>query len=146
MNHIYKFKQAMMTLQGMAENRFTSVYFFTNVFLGEILYLRPSFTFSAMVFLKSLCKGPGMAAIPKMTFKCDQNHTFWIDVFSHSGIEYEHSVWCHKNFQILVVLPICLTSPYKKPCFPAKKNHIYIFWRTYKCFWYFWNGSHAISL
>ena len=28
-----KVKQAMMTLRGMAENRFTSVYFFTNVFL-----------------------------------------------------------------------------------------------------------------
>ena len=50
-----------------------------------------------------------------MTFKCDQNHTYWIDVFSHSDIEYEHSVWCHKNFGILVILPICLTSPYKKP-------------------------------
>ena len=53
--------------------------------------------------------------LKKITFKCYQNHTYWIYVFSHSDIEYEHSVWCHKNFQILVILPICLTSPYKKP-------------------------------
>ena len=33
-----KEQQAMMTLQGMAENSFTSVYFFTNVFLGEIFF------------------------------------------------------------------------------------------------------------
>ena len=33
-----KMKQAMMTMHGMAENRFTSVYFFTNVFLGEIFF------------------------------------------------------------------------------------------------------------
>ena len=31
-------KQAMITLHGMAENRLTSVYFFTNVFLGEIFF------------------------------------------------------------------------------------------------------------
>ena len=32
-------KQAMMTLQGMADHRFTSVSLFTNVFLGEIIHL-----------------------------------------------------------------------------------------------------------
>ena len=31
-------KQAMMTLQGMADHRFTSVSLFTNVFLGEIFF------------------------------------------------------------------------------------------------------------
>ena len=31
-------KQAMMTLQGMADHRFTSVSLFTNVFLGEIIF------------------------------------------------------------------------------------------------------------
>ena len=33
-----KIKQAMMTLQGMADHRFTSVSLFTNVFLGEIFF------------------------------------------------------------------------------------------------------------
>ena len=28
----------MITLQGMADNRLTIVYFFTNVFLGEIFF------------------------------------------------------------------------------------------------------------
>ena len=31
-------KQAMMTLQGMADHRFTSVSLSTNVFLGEIIF------------------------------------------------------------------------------------------------------------
>ena len=31
-------EQAMMTLQGMADHRFTSVSLFTNVFLGEIIF------------------------------------------------------------------------------------------------------------
>ena len=38
---VEKVKQAMITLHGMAENRLTSVYFFTNVFLGEIFFLPP---------------------------------------------------------------------------------------------------------
>ena len=33
----HKIKQAMMTLQGMADHRFTSVSLSTNVFLGEII-------------------------------------------------------------------------------------------------------------
>ena len=33
-----KKKQAMMTLQGMADHRFTSVSLSTNVFLGEIIF------------------------------------------------------------------------------------------------------------
>ena len=37
----YGKKQAMITLHGMAENRLTSVYFFINVFLGEIFFLYP---------------------------------------------------------------------------------------------------------
>ena len=37
----------MMTLQGMADHRFTSVSLFTNVFLGEIIYLRPSLPLNA---------------------------------------------------------------------------------------------------
>ena len=37
------YKQAMIPLHGMAENRPTSVYFFTNVFLGEIFFLPPKF-------------------------------------------------------------------------------------------------------
>ena len=36
--HHPKRKQAMMTLQGMADHRFTSVSLFTNVFLGEIIF------------------------------------------------------------------------------------------------------------
>ena len=36
--NVQKVKQAMITLHGMAENRLTSVYFFTNVFLGEIFF------------------------------------------------------------------------------------------------------------
>ena len=40
-------EQAMMTLQGMADHRFTSVSLFTNVFLGEIIYLRPSLPLNA---------------------------------------------------------------------------------------------------
>ena len=44
-NSLAKIKQAMMTLQGMAENRFTSV-FFTNVFLGEIFFTPKYFVFS----------------------------------------------------------------------------------------------------
>ena len=37
----------MMTLQGMADHRFTSVSLSTNVFLGEIIYLRPSLPLNA---------------------------------------------------------------------------------------------------
>ena len=47
MNHYYfgllgpleqkRHKQAMMTLQGMADHKFTSASLFTNVFLGEII-------------------------------------------------------------------------------------------------------------
>ena len=33
-----KKKPAMMTLQGMADHRFTSVSLFTNVFLGDIIF------------------------------------------------------------------------------------------------------------
>ena len=33
-----KIEQAIMTLQGMADQRFTSDSFFTNVFLGEIFF------------------------------------------------------------------------------------------------------------
>ena len=40
---IEKFKQAMMTLQGMADHRFTSVSLFTNVFLGEIIFFPLNF-------------------------------------------------------------------------------------------------------
>ena len=36
-------KQAMMTLQGMAGHRFTSVSLFTNVFLGEIIFFPLNF-------------------------------------------------------------------------------------------------------
>ena len=42
-----EYKQAMMTLQGMADHRFTSVSLSTNVFLGEIIYLRPSLPLNA---------------------------------------------------------------------------------------------------
>ena len=38
----------MITLQGMADNRLTIVYFFTNVFLGEIV-LPPKFMTLCMV-------------------------------------------------------------------------------------------------
>ena len=36
-------KQAMMTLQGMADHRFTSVSLFTNVFLGKIIFFPLNF-------------------------------------------------------------------------------------------------------
>ena len=36
--YILVFKQAMMTLQGMADHRFSRVSLFTNVFLGEIIF------------------------------------------------------------------------------------------------------------
>ena len=35
-----------------------------------------------------------------MTFKSDQKHSYWMEVFSHSDFEYAPNVWCHKNFGI----------------------------------------------
>ena len=70
----------MMTLQGMADHRFTSVSLFTNVFLGEIiffplifppnLYLRPSLPFYALTcygLFKHLCKGLAAGCHSKKT-------------------------------------------------------------------------------
>ena len=59
----------MITLQGMADHRFTSVSLSTNVFLGEIIYLRPSLPLNAKNccgLLEVLWKGlAARAAIPK---------------------------------------------------------------------------------
>ena len=64
----------MITLQGMADHRFTSVSLSTNVFLGEIIkknwklaYLRPSLPFYDMKNIQHLWKGlAARAAIPKI--------------------------------------------------------------------------------
>ena len=62
----------MMTLQGMADHKFTSVSLYTNVFLGEIInanlfidkkknrklaYLRPSLPFYDMKNIQHLSRG-----------------------------------------------------------------------------------------
>ena len=70
----------MMTLQGMADHRFTSVSLSTNVFLGEIIkknwklaYLRPSLPFYDMKNIQHICKGLAAGCHSK---KCEsrENH------------------------------------------------------------------------
>ena len=51
-----KIQQAMMTLQGMADHRFTSVSLFTNVFLGEIIFFPLNFFPLIFVFLVKFLK------------------------------------------------------------------------------------------
>ena len=42
----------MMTSQGMADHRFTSVSLFTNVFHGEIIFFPVIFVFQAIGFMR----------------------------------------------------------------------------------------------
>ena len=73
----------MMTLQGMADHRFTSVSLFTNVFLGEIIFFPLIFDIygqayhlmikTAMVYLKSSGEDWQLAAIPKIKHGLNSN-------------------------------------------------------------------------
>ena len=70
----------MMTLQGMADHRFTSVSLSTNVFLGEIIkknwklaYLRPSLPFYDMKNIQHLWRGLAAGCHSKNKYTLSKN-------------------------------------------------------------------------
>ena len=70
------------------------ILFFINWFVPNAQHLRSFYG------VKPPIQNPWLLPFKNWVFKCNQNHTYWIESFSQFDIEYLPTVWCHKNFGI----------------------------------------------